>query len=77
MTPREYLNACDGYSAKADRQYKTGWGQARWVASVIVNVNSPKKQYKPEDILKFPWEKGGDHAAEIEKLKEMRKWREQ
>lgn len=78
MTPREFTNACEGYNEKNDRNFKIGWEQARWIVTYVVNVNSPKKQYKPEEIAKFPWESDStDMADEIEKIKEMRQWREQ
>ena len=71
MTPREYSNACDGYNNKKKIEYQTSWEQARWVATVIVNVNSAKKRYKPTDLIKFPWEEV-DHTDEIEELKKQR-----
>ena len=74
MTPREYSNACEGYNNKREAIYQTSWEQARWVATVIVNVNSAKKQYKPTDLMKFPWEGAVDHTDELEILKERRKW---
>ena len=76
MTPREFANACDGYNEKINRDLENSWEQARWVATVIVNVNSPKKKYKPQDLVKFPWEDGArNRGDELEILKERRKWR--
>ena len=79
MTPREFSNACEGYNKRIERDYQNSWEQARWVATVIVNINSPKKRYKPQDIATFPWEKEGEGGIEegIKELKERRKWREQ
>jgi len=77
MTPREYWNACNGHNERVERDFKTGWEQTRWLAHIVVNVNLPKqKQVTPEKLVKFPWEDGGtDIEAEIEYLKERRKWR--
>jgi hypothetical protein len=82
MTPREYGNACEGYSKKREEEFKVSWEQTRQIVTMLVNVNSPKRRFKPQDILKFPWDgKGGENNYEedIKKLKEERekKWREQ
>lgn len=76
LTPREFANACNGYNERINRGYQISWEQARWVATIIVNINSPKKTYQPRDLQKFPWESDAiDREDELEKLKEYRKWR--
>jgi len=78
MTPREYGNACEGYNKKSEYGFQTSWERARWIATVIVNVNSTKKQFKPSELMKFPWEgKEADIKTEIDLIKERRKWRQE
>jgi len=76
MTPREFSNACNGYNDKINRGLQNSWEQARLVATFIVNVNSQKKKYKPQELVKFPWESESKELnEELDIIKERRKWR--
>ena len=61
---------------------RTTWEQARLQAYLTAQVNS-KNKLSPQDILKLPWDEGGediDHDTEIsnediQRLKELgKKW---
>lgn len=76
MTFQEIINAHTGYT---DRELNR-WRRARWQAAVFANVvaksiGGSKKIIKPQDLLKLPDEDGGVDEDELERLKEMRKWR--
>ena len=71
MTLQEILNAHKGY---LERTYND-WRRTRWLGAVFANAFSDK-ELNPSDLMKLP---GDDEAADftddIEKLKDMRKWR--
>lgn len=52
------------------------WEQTRWLMYVIAQVNS-RKQLKVTDILKFPWDGGGEATTiskeDIERLRKKAK----
>jgi len=80
MTPREFANAGKGYHQKVQREFRTGWEQARWIGSQV--INKPVFGYKiapkaPIKLLPFDWDNEAeerDFTEEIEKIKEHRKW---
>lgn len=77
MTPRETWSAFKGHKDKVERYLKTSWNQTRWLGTVVLSPHS-KKKINPRDLMKFPWDDDdGPHdlEAELDKLKEMRKWR--
>jgi hypothetical protein len=70
MTFQEITNAHKGYISKQIE----GWRKTRWLATVVANAAGHNK--KPSDLLKLPEDgEGATVNEEIEKLKEMRKWR--
>jgi len=75
MTFQEIANAHKGYT---DRELNR-WRRARWQAAIFADVvatmGGSKKTIKPTDLLKLPDEDGTDRKDELERLKEMRKWR--
>lgn len=74
MTPRELWNMCDGYNAKLQREFRNRWEQVRWLGTILANTAS-KKKIQPIDMINFPWDSETiDRSAEIELIKERRKW---
>jgi len=68
MTPREYFNACDGFSKAEENKLQMEWERARWMASII--VSPPKK------MPTFPWEKAEAASdADMDEIERRRKER--
>lgn len=70
--PPEYvLDKMEWYEIDAALEYqyysyRESWEQARLVAYMLAQVNSPKKRLKLEDIIKFPW----DNKEEVQPISE-------
>jgi hypothetical protein len=44
----------------AEQRDRTVWEAARWQAAVLLSPHLKKgKQIRPQQLIKFPWEKGG------------------
>jgi len=57
----------DIYIEKYNRLEKRSWEQARFISYIIAQVNS-KKQLKPEDILKFDWDRDRENESNFREL---------
>ena len=66
LTLREFSIAIKAKADREERNYQTGWEQARWIARWIVQVNVPKKQIPLEKIARFPWE-----GTDFEQMKDI------
>lgn len=73
LTPRQFYNAANGFIEHEERLRKETWEQTRLILTFIQNkpVYMYKiKQMKPDQIMKFPWEKGS--LPDEEELKQLR-----
>ena len=55
LTPSMFYNAQKGLFEKWELDSQAQWERARWMACVIINPHV-KKNLKPRDVTKFPWE---------------------
>lgn len=70
LTPCMFYNAQKGLFEKWDVESQGEWERTRWLACVTINPHV-KKNLKPTDLTKFPWEKKKNEKTkeEIEKIR--------
>lgn len=69
LTPSMFYNAQSGLFEKWDLEGQNEWERTRWLACVMINPHV-KKNLKPTDLTKFPWEKKrkSKNKKEFEKI---------
>ena len=70
LTPSMFFNAQYGMWEKWELDSQGEWERARWMACVIINPHV-KKNLKPKDLTKFPWEMKKNHKTkkEVDKIR--------
>jgi len=59
MTPREFYNKLDGFQQHEQQQFQNSWDQTRFIAFCALKEDGKGRIRKPEDLMKFDWDKKG------------------
>ncbi len=73
MTPKTFSFRTEGYWEHFELKEKIEWERIRWLATIMLQPHTKKgRRLKPQDLMKFEWEKGGGEKLSKKELKKRK-----